>query len=99
MGPRHCVCGAPVIEATVSGRVILLDYAIAPKGAVAARIDPETDTWVARYLKFGDEVDDPATEVRFRQHDATCPDEPQLLLEDTCPEHHPATADNAPSTD
>ncbi|HET9893763.1 MAG TPA: hypothetical protein VFQ44_02405 [Streptosporangiaceae bacterium] len=77
MGPVACAaCGEQVIEARAAGRVIPLDYALAPKGAVAARIDPGTCEWTARYLRFGEEAD-PGTEVRFRQHEVTCnPKEP-----------------------
>lgn len=72
IGPLTCpACEEQVVEATVGPRTVLLDYMLAPKGAVAARINPDTDQWEARFLAFGEEHD-PATEVRFRQHDVTC---------------------------
>lgn len=72
IGPRACDgCDQPVIEAHAGTRLLVLDYTLAPKGAVAARLDPDTDEWQARFLRFGEDHDE-AAEVRFRQHDVTC---------------------------
>jgi hypothetical protein len=82
-GPRPCgACGALVIQAFTGARprAVLLDYAKAPKGAVAARIDGRTGVWVGRYLVFGESVD-PDREGRFRQHDVTCTRRPRPLVE------------------
>ena len=79
-GPRQCGdCHEPVIQA-FTPRPLLLDYALAPKGAVAARIDPDRDVWIARYLALGEAID-PDAEVRFTQHTVTCTG-PIPLVED-----------------
>jgi len=88
MKPRQCgACEAPVIQAfTDAGTAVLLDYPPDEHGAVAARIDPGSEVWRARFLEAGDTtIPDPAVEIRFRQHSVTCPGGPPPLVPDALP--------------